>query len=127
MKDTKQLGIWMDHSIAFIMELTNDTIVRSIIISEFTKDEKEVSLSKGENFMNSKKQHLQSNFFKKLSEVIRNYSEVLLFGPTDAKAELVNILKDNHLFDNITFVVKQSDKMTENQMNAFVKEHFGIK
>ena len=127
MKNTKQLGIWMDHSVAILMELTNDTVVKSTIVSEFTTEEKEVSLDKGENFMNSKKQHHQSSFFKKLGEAIRNHQEVLLFGPTDAKNELVNILKADHLFDNVTFAIKQSDKMTDNQMNAFVKEHFGIK
>lgn len=30
MKSTKRIGIWMDHSIAYIMELTNKTIVSMI-------------------------------------------------------------------------------------------------
>jgi len=30
----KQLGIWMDHSSAFLMDATNDSIVQSTIVSE---------------------------------------------------------------------------------------------
>ena len=66
----------------------------------------------------------QAEFYKQLSEIIKNYKEVLLFGPTDAKVELHNILKANHLFANIKIDVKQADKMTEHQEHAFVREHF---
>ena len=74
--------------------------------------------------MHVKEQHLQSGYYKKLSETIRNYQEVVLFGPTDAKSELLNLLKGNHLFENIKFEVKNTDKMTENQMHVFVREYF---
>ena len=124
MKTIKHLGIWMDHSIAFLMDLTNDTIVQNSVVSEFTHQEKENSLKKNEIFMHNKEQHQQSSFYKTLSETIRNYQEVILFGPTDAKNELFNLLKADHLFENIKIEVKDSDKMTENQMHAFVREYF---
>jgi len=49
---------------------------------------------------------------------------VLLFGPTTAKNELANLLKDDHLFEKIKVEVRQADRMTENQEHAFVKDHF---
>lgn len=125
MEKIKQAGIWMDHSIAIIMELTNDTIVEHRIVSEFTHQEKENSLTeRGEKHMHIKEQHLQSSYYKELSENIIKYQDVILFGPTDAKDELFNLLKTNHLFKNIKIEVKHSDKMTENQKYAFVKEYF---
>ena len=124
MKNVKQMGIWMDHSIAFLMELTNDTIIENSVVSEFTHQDKEEGLIKSEKHMHIKEQHLQSSYFKKLSEVIRNYQEVLLFGPTEAKDELLNILKAEHLFDNIKIEVKHSDKMTKSQMHDLVREYF---
>jgi len=51
-----------------------------------------------------------------------NYDEVLLFGPTDAKSELVNTIKDNHLFEKIKIEVKPADKMTEIEQHEFLKE-----
>lgn len=124
MKKIKQLGIWMDHSIAYLMELTNDTIIENIVALETTQHEKESDLNKNETLIQNKEQQFQSNYYKKLSDIIRNYQEVILFGPTDAKNELLNLIKDDHLFENIKFAVKDSDKMSAKQMHDFVKEYF---
>ncbi len=124
MKKNKQLGIWMDHSNAYLMALTNDTIVENIIESELTQEEKEISLSKNEKYLHNKEQNFQLSYYKKLSDAIRNYQEVILFGPTDAKNELLNLVKDDHLFKNIKIEVLHSDKMSANKMHDFVREYF---
>jgi|ERR1035437_5101459 hypothetical protein len=124
MKNVKQMGIWMDHSIAIVMELENDTIKENSIESEFTHPEKEFSLSKNENLMHNKEQHMQSSHYKKISNIIKNYQEVVLFGPTDAKSELLNLLKGDHLFANIKIEAINADKMTKSKMHDFVKEYF---
>ena len=124
MTTAKNLGIWMDHSSAHLMEFTTDPIETKTISSKFTHEEKVDSLSKGENRMHNKEQHQQSEYYKKLGESIKNYEEVILFGPTDAKVELFNLLRADHLFANIKIEIKSTDKMTEHQQHAFVKEHF---
>jgi hypothetical protein len=124
MTATKKLGIWMDHSIAHLMEFTTDSIQTKTITSKFTHEAKEHSLSKSENLMHNKEQHQQSEFYKELGEVIKNHGEVLLFGPTDAKVELFNVLKADHHFEKIKIEMKQTDKMTENQQHSFVKDYF---
>ncbi|MEO8085977.1 MAG: hypothetical protein ABI763_04105 [Bacteroidota bacterium] len=120
----KKAGIWMDHSSANVMEFTTDPIETNIISSRFTHQEKEHSLNKNENLMHNKEQHQQADYYKHLGEKIRNYTDVILFGPTSAKEELYNILKADHRYAKIKIVVRQADKMTENQQHAFVKEHF---
>jgi hypothetical protein len=124
MKNTKKLGVWMDHSNAFLMELKNDTIVTNSVTSEYSHPDSQTNLYKGEKLIHKKEQHLQLSYYKKLGEIIRNYDEVVLFGPTDAKSELFNLIKNDHLFMNIVIKVKQSDKLSENQMQTFVKEYF---
>lgn len=124
MKTAKNLGIWMDHLNANLMEFTPDPIETKTIKSEFTYQEKGLSLSKSENLMHNKEQHQQSEYYKKLADVIRNYEEVILFGPTDAKVELFNVLKADQRFAKTKIDIKQTDKMTENQQHAFVREHF---
>lgn len=124
MKKDRHLGIWMDHSNAFLMELIDDKIITNNLLSEAAKPEKNFNPFKGEKLINKKEQHLQSGYYKKLSESIRGFQEVVLFGPTDAKNELLNLLKSDHLFDNIKIDAVQSDKMTENQMHTFVREYF---
>lgn len=124
MATTRKLGIWMDHASAHLMEFTTDPIETKTVTSKFTHEEKEESLNKSENLMHNKEQHQQAEYYKQLGETIKNFGEVILFGPTDAKVELFNILKKDHLFSNIKIELKQTDKMTENQQHDFVKEYF---
>jgi hypothetical protein len=124
MTTAKNLGIWMDHSNAHLMEFTTDPIQTNTIASKFTHQEKEQSLGKSENLMHHKEQHQQSDYYKKLGEAIKEYEHVVLFGPTDAKVELLNVLRADHRFEKIKIEVKQADKMTDNQQHAFVREYF---
>ena len=124
MTTKKHMGIWMDHSSAHLMELTNDVITTKIVKSEFTHEVKEHSLSKGEGHMHNKEQHQQASYYKKIGDAVKDCEEVVLFGPTNAKNELHNLLQADYNFKNIKIEVKQADKMTENQQHAFVKHHF---
>jgi hypothetical protein len=121
---TKQMGICMDHATANLMELTSGDMETKTINSKFTHEQKEDTLHKGEKVMHHKEQHVQLAYYKEIAAVIKNYEEVLLFGPTNAKSELLNLLKADHHFDKINIETKQVDKMTENQQHAFVKEYF---
>jgi nitrogenase subunit NifH len=123
-KAEKRIGIWMDHSTAHLIEFTTDPLETTSIESEFTHEQKEQSLNKSEHVMHNKEQHEQAGYYKKLGEAIRNYDEVILFGPTNAKVELHNVLKKDHLFSNIKIETQQADKMSEPQQHAFVKDYF---
>ena len=124
MTTAKKIGIWMDHASAHLTEIKTKPFETKIILSKFTHQEKEVSLVKGEKMMHKKEQHQQSEYYKELGEVIRNYNDVILFGPTDAKGELLNVLRADHRFENIKIKTEQTDKMTENQQHIFVKKYF---
>jgi stalled ribosome rescue protein Dom34 len=122
MKNIKQMGIWMDHSNALLMELTDDTIATHSVVSESSDQVNEQGLiSHGKPLINKEQRF---SYYKKISDSIRNFQEVVLFGPTDAKNELLNLLKADHLFKNIKIEVKNADKMTENQMYAFIRDYF---
>ena len=126
MKLLRKLGICMDHSSANIIEFNNESNELKTIESKFTHQEKEESLSKSEHLMHNKEYHYLSKYFKELGEVIQNYDEVILFGPTDAKVALYNLLKEDHLFAKIKIEYKNADKMTENQQHAFIKDYFQL-
>lgn len=123
MKKEKRLGIWMDHSNAHLIEFGGDNSTKTIE-SKFTHFEKERSFEKSESLMHNKEQHQQADYYNQLSEIIKGYDAVLLFGPTNAKEELYNHLKTDHHFDKIRITVRSADKMTDNQQHAFVREHY---
>ena len=120
----KRLGICMDHSSACLMDDTTGIIETSFIESLFTHEDKVDSVDKSESVMHHKEQHEQATYFKQLAGVIKNYDHVLLFGATQAKTELYNILKGDHHFEKIRIEVRPSDKLTLNQQEAFVKAYF---
>jgi hypothetical protein len=125
MKKNKQLGICMDHSTAYIMEMTNDMIVSTTVVLEPIAKEEEDNLERHEeNEFNKEHQQHQLAYYKKIGDMIRNYQEVVLFGPTDAKSELLNLLRKDHHFENINIEIENTQKMTEPQMQNFFKEFF---
>ena len=125
MTTQKKLGIWMDHANAHLIEFSTDPATLDNVELQYSHEEKEETvMSKGEHVMHNKEQQQQGEFYKSIAEIIKNYQEVILFGPTDAKVELSNILKEDHHFDKIKVSVETTQKMSENQMKAFVKDFF---
>ena len=123
MKNQKQLGIWMDHSTANLIDLDSNNKSKTIT-SEFTFDTKEEALSRSESIMHNKRQQMHESFYKNIGSQILKYKHVLLFGPTNAKVELHNYIKKDVNYKDITIDVESADKMTDNEKVAFVKKHF---
>jgi len=122
MKSHKTLGICMDHSTADLIDLHTGN--QNQIESEFTFDTKEEAIKKGEKHIHNKENQMHEAYYKDIGAAILNYDHVLLFGPTDAKSELRNFLaKDNH-FKHVQMDVESADKMSNNEKQAFVKNHF---
>ena len=127
MQTTTQLAIFMDNASAHIMELNHGVITTKTIDSKFSHQMREEALSKSENVMHEKEQQHQASYYDALSAVIIEYSDVLIFGPTNAKLELHNILKKDKHFDDINIEIKSSDKINVAQQEAFVKDYFKAK
>lgn len=123
MKPQKKLGIWMDHSIANVIDLKSKTHNQSIE-SHFDFEIKKEALAKSESLMHNKKQQMDDAYFKEISDVILNYENVILFGPTNAKTELHNYLELDSHFKDIDIKVVPSDKMSKNEKVAFVLNYF---
>jgi stalled ribosome rescue protein Dom34 len=123
MKKEKTLGIWLDHASAELIDLNLDTKMETIV-SEFTFETKEEILSRSERSMHNKRQQMQESYYKEIGQTILKYDKVVLFGPTNAKTELHNYLKEDLHFKDIQIDVEAADKMTNNEKDAFVKNHF---
>ena len=63
-------------------------------------------------------------FYKNIADEILKYDNILLFGPTNAKVELHNYLDKDLHFKDKKIMVESSDKLTENEKDAFMKVHF---
>lgn len=123
MKTEKKLGIWMDHSTANLIDLNSKKRSRCIT-SDFTFNTKEEALNKSERLMHNKRQQMHEAYYKEIADAILRYDDVLLFGPTNAKTELHNYLNKDLHFKGMNFDIESTDKMTDNEKDAFVEHHF---
>ncbi|OYZ48757.1 MAG: hypothetical protein B7Y15_11435 [Bacteroidetes bacterium 24-39-8] len=125
MKNNRCLGVWMDHHEAHLMEYSLEQPNMKTIYSGFTSEQRSESLEKGEKLMHHKENQMQEQFYKQLGIEMQEYDEVLLFGPTEAKVELFNLLREMKACSHIHFSLRQAERMTANQQQAFVKDFFG--
>ena len=61
---------------------------------------------------------------QKIGETIKNHKRAILYGLTDAKVDLLDLVSGDKHFLKIEFENKDIDKMTVNQQHNFVKEYF---
>lgn len=122
MINSKRIGIFLDHSQAHVYKFDSNSSTE--INSDFTHEDKEKGLQHSEKKMHIKEQHQQHEFFSKLENEIKDYESILLFGPTDAKKEFSNILKENARFLEAKIHLESTDKLSEKQQAAFVNEYF---
>jgi len=125
MKTNKKLGIYIDYTKAFLMEFENKKIVSRNI--EFEEKGNGVDIPENKQaFFGSGNQehHLQSGYYLEISDIIRNYDQVVLFGPSNFKNELFKLLEFDHDFDNIKIQNVNTDKMTDLQYHSFVTEYY---
>jgi len=123
METQKKLGIWMDYANANLIDLNSKKKSYSIA-SKFTVSTKEEALRRSEKSMHNKRQQMHEAYYKEIVDEILNYDHVLLFGPTNAKIELHNYFNKNLHAKDIQIDIETADKMTDNEKEAFVKNHF---
>ena len=66
MKLAKQLGFWMDHSTANVMELSNAKVVSVTLESTPAFPEQMQNLRLDESLMNNKEQNKQADFYENI-------------------------------------------------------------
>jgi len=128
MKAYKQLGIYIDFTNAFLMELINKQIISRNIEFGIKSNEKiqQHSDKTAASTQNLLKHPIPSAFLLEICDVIRNYHQVVLFGPNEAKDELFNLLEFDHNFEGIKIENVNTGHLTEFQKHDFLKEFYAI-
>ena len=78
METKNNLGIWMDHSTAHLININSKNESRSIV-SKFTSETKDEALIRSEILMHNKRQQMHEKFYEKIGSEILKYNHVLLF------------------------------------------------
>jgi len=130
-----QTGIWIDKEKAEIIALIDNEVKRKTIESDISGKERipgETNESGrfGKQFLSGetkKGHHLKHQIEFFLKEVITSLNEadeIVVFGPAEMKMELKKEIEKNHQLKDRLKGVEPADKMTDNQMVAWVKDFF---
>jgi hypothetical protein len=126
-------GIWIDHAHAFVVKAnpSGDMTVRTIdsgIGPHFHtgKMEGEHSTIFNQHQSDERRKNETHAFMKVLLEALHDADEIVVFGPGNARHDLKNALEDNKTLAKKLVSCETTDKMTENQLMAHVKEVFRL-
>lgn len=122
----KRIGIWMDYTSAQIYENATGEFLLTSMESNFYQPVKKKGKVISESLIHNEENQTDQAFYNDLMELVKGYDEALLFGPTQAKTALFDLIKANPECDNLYIQTLEADKMTTPQMKAFVKKHFKI-
>lgn len=134
--ELKKIGIWMDHAQAklinpddidlSIRELASTLNPRERIAGETADGIKLGGFrsSNNEFAKHEKEQNATHAYYKKLAVELLPYDMILIFGPTTARQEFYNYLKEEHNFSNKVITTVDGNYNTDNQLKAFVKKSF---
>ncbi len=124
MKATKRIGVWMDHSTARLMEYTTEDYKVVTVASEMDGLDNQDGLQHSERLLHHKENQSLKAYYKSLVEKIRDYDEIVLFGPTTAKTELFNLIREDHKYDHLKIETKAAAKMSYDEQHVFIQEYF---
>ncbi|MGL2967027.1 hypothetical protein [Flavobacterium sp. XGLA_31] len=124
MKATKRLGVWLDHSVARLMEYSVENHQVKTLESDIKGLDHQEGVQHSESLLHHKENQNIKAFYKDIIAVLQNYDEIVLFGPTSAKTELYNLIREDHKYDHLKIETKPADKMSPAEEHAFVVHHF---
>ena len=131
---TSKAGVWIDHRKAVIVALAGDGEHLTTLVSNVEKH-----LERGgDSPLKGSYEALQvpaddsrqraltgelNLYYDRVIVVLREFQELLLFGPGEAKGELLKRLEKMKLGARVSAVEKQ-DRMTDHQIAANVRAYF---
>ena len=118
-------GVWIDHKKAVIVSVSADQVtVKTLESSVEPHPHYAGSLEGGEK---KYEEHRSLDLDRYYDEVISQLGQpkaLLLFGPGEAKLELKERLSHSKVLSGSIVAVESTDRLTDPQIVARVKEHF---
>lgn len=119
----KEIGLWIDHRKAVIVLITDEGEEIKKIKSNMEKHVRFTSEDgRGEDVRDRQFDNHLDSYYDEVITHLRDADSIQIFGPGEAKGELEKRIEREGLKARI--VVETTDKMTDRQIAAKVKEHF---
>ena len=125
---SREAGIWIDHRKAVIVNISGDRVSTTTLSSDVAPHPHYAGSQEGggEKKYEERRKHDLDRYY---DDVIRQVGEpdaLLLVGPGEAKLELKERLRRSPALSKTIVAVESADKLTDPQIVARVKKHYGI-
>ena len=114
----------MDHSVARLMEYTDEEYKVITVDSNINGLDNQDGLQHSESLLHNKENQAKRVYYKSIIDSLKNYDEIVLFGPSTAKTELYNMIREDHRYDKLKIETKPANKMSYDEQHIFIKDYF---
>lgn len=129
---TRNIGLWIDHKQAYIVhegaekpEVIASNVEARVRYSGGTRIGGQYNQRvDSELRYNDRFQHQLREYYENVIAAIRDAEQILIFGPGEAKLELEREIQKSKPLAKKVVKVETTDKMTENQIMAYVREFY---
>lgn len=124
MNNNTQLGIYMEYTSARFLKIFNGDLKTETIHCNIKHQDKGEFTSRNEALTHYKAQQILNAFYKRIGLELIKYNEVLIFGATEAKNELFNLLERDYHYDQIKIEIATTEPLNDHEVKGFVKDYF---
>jgi stalled ribosome rescue protein Dom34 len=127
---SRDVGVWVDHKKAVIVSIAAGEVTTRTLTSDVGAHPRYAGSQEGGGEKKYEERHNQDldRYYDDVIDQLGKPDAVLLFGPGDAKLQLkARLGRSKVSVSSETIVaVESTDKLTDPQIVAKVKEHYGI-
>ena len=128
----RNIGLWIDHKQAYvisdqdgIVEVIPSQIEPPAHYSGGTQLGGKLNQKADTEFRKSDRFRLQmKKYYQQVISALRDANSILIMGPGEAKIEFEKALMKYKSLQNRVLKVETADKMTKNQMSAYVRKFY---
>lgn len=123
-----KVGIWIDHKKAVIVSASGDRITTETLESDVGPHTRYSGTQDGGGEKKYEDRHGQQldRYYDRVISQVGEPEAVLIFGPGEAKLQLQERLSRSKALAERVVGIETTDKLTDPQILAKVKEHYGI-
>ena len=123
-----EVGIWIDHKKAVIVTISGSHVTVKTVLSHVRPHPHYAGSQEGGGEKKYEERHNQAldRYYDGVIGQLGDPDALLLFGPGEAKVQLKNRLARSTVLSQSLVAVESTDKLSDPQIVAKVKEHYQI-
>ena len=124
----REVGIWIDHKKAVIVTISAGHVSTKTLVSDVGPHRRYAGAqeSGGEKKYEERHRHELDRYYDDVISQLGEPDALLLLGPGEAKLQLKDRLGRSNSLSQSIVAVESTDKLTDPQIVAKVKEHYRI-